>query len=354
MELSTNAPVLVTGASGFIAGHVINQLLIKGYKVKATVRSKETAAFDHLFKLPNAEKNLQIIEADLTKYTTWDEAFSGGVEYVFHVAAPYILKPENPETTLVMPIVAGTQNILEMCQRTESVKKLIFTSCMSTLTDDFNNAKEYDENDWNTTSSLTRNSYAYAKTMAEMAVINFTARADCTFKCASILPFVCIGPPLGSKLSFSHKFLLSFLNKQIRVILDISYNISDVRDVAMAQVLAMEREDVVGRYCFCNDPVHLSTVLQIIHEAFHDMELPTKKVRNFTVKLLTRSDTSFRGEYMEYTLGKVPLINCNKAMNAGMTLRPPVQTIIDTVRYFIENRCLELPIEARPVSCSVM
>ncbi len=33
------------------------------------------------------------------------------------------------------------------------------------------------------------------------------------------------------------------------------------------------------------------------------------------------------------TTGKVPLINCNKAMSAGMTLRPPVQTIIDTVRY---------------------
>ena len=161
MDLATNAPVLVTGASGFIGGHLINQLLIKGYKVKATVRSKETAQFDHLFKLPNAEKNLQILEADITQFTSLDEPFSGGVEFVFHVAAPYVLKPDNPETTLVLPIVAGTQNILEMCQRTASVKKLIYTSCMTTLTDDFNNAKEYDENDWNTTSSLTRNSYAY-------------------------------------------------------------------------------------------------------------------------------------------------------------------------------------------------
>jgi hypothetical protein len=29
----------------------------------------------------------------------------------------------------------------------------------------------------------------------------------------------------------------------------------------------------------------------------------------------------------------VPRINCTKALRAGMTLRPPVQTVIDTVRY---------------------
>ena len=64
------------------------------------------------------------------------------------------------------------------------------------------------------------------------------------------------------------------------VILDMNYNITDVRDVALAQIVAMENPDAIGRHCFCNDAVHLSTVLQIIHEAFHDMDLPTRKVRN--------------------------------------------------------------------------
>ena len=59
---------------------------------------------------------------------------------------------------------------------------------------------------------------------------------------------------------------------------------------------------------------------------------PYRQVRNFAVKLLTRSDTSFRGEYLEYSLGRVPLIICNKDLSVGMTLRPPIQTIIDTVR----------------------
>ena len=48
--------------------------------------------------------------------------------------------------------------------------------------------------------------------------------------------------------------------------------------MALAQIVAMENADAVGRHCLCNDAVHLSTLLQIEHEAFHDMELPTRKV----------------------------------------------------------------------------
>ena len=36
--------VLVTGASGYIASHVVHLLLTKGYKVRGTVRSLNNAA----------------------------------------------------------------------------------------------------------------------------------------------------------------------------------------------------------------------------------------------------------------------------------------------------------------------
>jgi hypothetical protein len=53
------------------------------------------------------------------------------------------------------------------------------------------------------------------------------------------------------------------------------------RDVAASHILAMENSDIVGRHCFCNEAVNLASLLQVVHEAFHDMDLPTRKVRGF-------------------------------------------------------------------------
>jgi dihydroflavonol-4-reductase len=53
--------VLVTGASGYIASHVIKELLERGYKVVGTVRSinnKEKYAF--LYEFAHAKENLEL------------------------------------------------------------------------------------------------------------------------------------------------------------------------------------------------------------------------------------------------------------------------------------------------------
>jgi dihydroflavonol-4-reductase len=161
-EVKSSTPlVLVTGATGFIAGHLIQQLLERNYKVRGTVRSMaDIESFYYLHRLRNAV-NLEIVEADLVDSGSWAKAFEGDVQYVLHVASPYILRPSDPEAALMIPAVTGTKHILEMCQANKSVKKLVFTSCACALSDEFEPEKDYDENDWNETSSLERNSYAF-------------------------------------------------------------------------------------------------------------------------------------------------------------------------------------------------
>jgi nucleoside-diphosphate-sugar epimerase len=68
------AVVLVTGASGFIASHIIKQLQEQGYKVRGTVRSlQDEDKVKRLNELcPEAENKLDIVEADLTKPESWE------------------------------------------------------------------------------------------------------------------------------------------------------------------------------------------------------------------------------------------------------------------------------------------
>jgi nucleoside-diphosphate-sugar epimerase len=66
--------VLVTGANGFVASHLVEQLLAKGYTVRGTVRSladeKKTA---HLTRMPGAAERLKLLEASLTEPGSFDE-----------------------------------------------------------------------------------------------------------------------------------------------------------------------------------------------------------------------------------------------------------------------------------------
>lgn len=69
--------VLVTGASGFLAMHVVKQLLDSGeYIVRGTVRSlaKEQKVKPLRELSPeNAKHELELVEADLTKKESWIE-----------------------------------------------------------------------------------------------------------------------------------------------------------------------------------------------------------------------------------------------------------------------------------------
>ena len=83
--------VLVTGGSGFVGIHCIDQLLRAGYRVRSTVRSLSREA-DVRAMLRNAETPhqdaLTFVAADLTRDAGWPNAVAG-CEYVLHVASPF-------------------------------------------------------------------------------------------------------------------------------------------------------------------------------------------------------------------------------------------------------------------------
>ena len=104
----TENRVLVTGASGYLASHIVKQLLEQGYKVRGTVRSlKDEKKVAPLRKLvENPKYPLELCEADLLNENSWIEAVKD-CTYVIHTASPFPNAVPRDEKDLILPAVNG-------------------------------------------------------------------------------------------------------------------------------------------------------------------------------------------------------------------------------------------------------
>lgn len=79
--------VLITGASGFIAAHVVEAFLRKGYNVRGTVRSEKTASEVLKTHAKYSEQISVAIVPDIAAPNAFDEAVKGvdGVCKLFNI-----------------------------------------------------------------------------------------------------------------------------------------------------------------------------------------------------------------------------------------------------------------------------
>lgn len=126
--------VLVIGGAGFIGSFVVGELL--KHPVKEVViydnftRGKKENIIDHL-----KDKRCKIFSygGDIRDLDILDKAFEG-VDYVFHLAAMWLLHCKDFPRTAFEVNIAGTFNVLEACVKNK-VKKLIYSSSASVYGD---------------------------------------------------------------------------------------------------------------------------------------------------------------------------------------------------------------------------
>ena len=113
LEIDTSAPVLVTGATGFLAGWVVKQLVDAGATVHATVRNPEDdSKCGHLKTLSNTSKGkIELFKADLLDDGSYAEAMKN-CRVVIHTASPFITNYNDAQKDLIEPAVRGTKNVL--------------------------------------------------------------------------------------------------------------------------------------------------------------------------------------------------------------------------------------------------
>jgi len=281
--------VLVTGGSGFIALHCIDQLLEKGFMVRTTIRSesRKDEINKAMEKYPNLHQNLEFHICDLLEDNGWDSAVDG-CDYVLHVASPFILEVPSDEDVLIRPAVDGTLRVLNACSKA-NVKKVVLTSSVAAVA--FGHAKEktFDESDWSNTgedSGITP--YAKSKTLAEKAAWEYVDNldADNRFDFTVINPVGVFGPMLTSDMGTSNSLVSKLINGELPACPATHMGYVDVRDVAKAHVFSMLNSSTNDKRIIVSESeMFFVDVGRILNDAGFKKS-PTKEMPNWLVKFL--------------------------------------------------------------------
>ena len=96
MSSPSEQTLLVTGANGFVAGHIIKAALEKGYKVKGAVRTDSSAAqLKGTFPAYSSQLSTTIVP-DITNVESFKDAFGQDVTGVIHTASVCVIQPSPP------------------------------------------------------------------------------------------------------------------------------------------------------------------------------------------------------------------------------------------------------------------
>ena len=267
--------ILVTGGTGYIGAWVVKKLLEKNYIVRMTVRDKnQTHKYQYLQSIAESgQGKLEIFEANLTKENSFDEP-AKGTDAVIHVASPFTLRFKDAQKDLIDPALIGTRNVLNAATHSGTVKRVVLTSSVAAVNGDSIDMQEagleeFTEEHFNTTSSVSHQPYSYSKVIAEKEAWKLAEQQD-KWNLVVINPSFVLGPPLsGSSDSESLNLMKDILKgKFFMGAPDLHFGFVDVRDVADAHVIALEKEGLEGRHILAERTMSLFEMTRILKKLY--------------------------------------------------------------------------------------
>lgn len=256
--------VLVTGGTGYIASHCVDQLLKFGYKkVRCSVRDPEGEKSKDLlgaFKEQiDAGAQITLVKGNLKSAEGWDEAVKG-CTFVLHTASPvgdfHTAKNKAAQDQLVEDAVNGVKYVLEAAKSSGTVKRVVLTSSLAAIFwDDLKHPPHerhgvhvYTEEDWTDTEGFFFKGDGYTRSKTSAEKFAWECVEGSSVELAVINPVYVLGPALCASAVSPSLFLIDMpmLGKLPRVV-DIAFPCVDVRDVGKAHVEAMVRKEAAGK-----------------------------------------------------------------------------------------------------------
>jgi dihydroflavonol-4-reductase len=326
----------VTGASGFIGANLVHELVARGHRVKALLRSN-----GNVRGLNGAE--FERIEGDLGSRTALVKAMRG-CDWCFHVAASYHLWLRDYKP-MYAANVEGTGNVLQAAADA-GCSRIVYTSTVgciglpvpsngaTTPTDESAPVAEADITDH----------YKRSKWRAELLARELALEGS---------PVIIVNPsaPVGPrdvKPTPTGKIILDFLNRQMPAWLDTGLNWVHVRDVAVGHILAAEKGRIGERYILGNAAGNWT-----LKEAFSALEevaevpAPRVKIPYWVALAASHVDETlshFTGKPPKAPLAGVRLAKFKMFFSPAKAIRelglpqtPPKQALADAVDWFRAN-----------------
>lgn len=328
--------VFVSGATGYIAQHIVKTLLEKNYTVIGSVRTTEKG--EKLKRLLQSSNfNYEVVK-DIQKEGSFNEALKKHPEVTvfLHTASPFSFLVKDVEKELLLPAVNGTKNALKAIHEcAPQVKRVVVTSSIAAIKVE---AKENDpsftttEQTWNpiTWEQALVNpvaGYRGSKTFAEKAAWEFVEMEKPLFVLSTINPVIVFGPQaFDSEVKETLNTSAEIINNLLKLKPDdpvpaLNNAFIDVRDVARAHIVAFENEKATNQRLLLSESRYSSQlVLDLIH-------------RNFP-QLKSRIPLGSPGIYPDTSkLSKTD--NSKTKTILGFALIPLEKSVVDTVQQIV-------------------
>ncbi|MGH7442310.1 MAG: hopanoid-associated sugar epimerase, partial [bacterium] len=236
--------VLLTGASGFVGGHVARALADQGAKLRLLAR--KTSNLETLRDL-----NADIYVGDLAEPESLRAGLMG-CEALVHVAADYRLWIPHP-ASMYRVNVDGTRALLKLA-REAGVRRAVYTSSVATL--HFFKDGSLSNEDTPTSEADMLGHYKRSKFLAEQEALAAAHEG---------LDLVVLNPsaPVGAgdvKPTPTGRILVDFLKGRFPAYMDTGLNLVDVREVARIHASALTQGQAGQRYILGGENLTLKQI----------------------------------------------------------------------------------------------
>jgi nucleoside-diphosphate-sugar epimerase len=316
----------ITGATGFIGGHMARQLREAGHEVIAVVRNPSQAQ-------DLAELGVTLHQGDVTEIESMRKPMAG-VDGIFHVAGWYKIGVRDKSQAYAIN-VEGTCNVLELMKELK-IPKGVYTSTLAVNSDTY--GVEADESYHFTGEHIS----VYDQTKADAHDIAVKMIKE-GLPLVIVQPGLVYGPGDTSSLRAS---LIQYLTRKLPIMpKQTAFSWGHVDDIAHAHWLAMEKGRVGENYYICGPTHTFVNALEIANEITGvrlPWAMPAGMIRMMSSimymfdKFISLPE-SYTGEGLRVIAGVTYIGNNSKARRElGYYPRPLKEGLAETLKHEME------------------